>query len=246
MQENGYIREYKKKNRHGLPPDVDPNAATTLQDNGYKQTITHNYAYHLPEEGESGYKHPDQNVSAEGYLNFVDLSIYHPKYGGKYNDHVPIDLPYFYCMTSGPHFEHVKKVWEYITFQPNVNRIGPLGLRAGFDIKENFQNVLRMEQFADAGIWVNIGSPTPFKDHKIHNREEARYRVQSADYQRVDLSKVSIDHVLLYFELSKSIVSDHFSLFFLRLIFILIFPTISILSYTVIFMPNLLSTIMSP
>ena len=182
---------------------MDPNSATTLMDNGHRQAITHNYAFNLPGEGGSGYKYPDQKVSdgsdgVKGHANFVDLSIYHPKYGGKYNDHVPIDLPYYYCTMSGPSFDHLKKTWDYMVAQPKANKIGPLGLRAGFDIKENFQNVLRVQLFGDAGIWVNIGSGDAIKDAKIDNLNDARDRAQSANYQRIDLSK--IQHEVYFFE----------------------------------------------
>ena len=203
VQENGFIREYRKKGKNGLPPGLDPNSDEALMDNGHRATITHNYAFHLPGEAESGYKYPDQTVSdgsdgIEGHQNFVDLSIYNMKYGGKYNDHVPIDLPFFYCLTSGPSFEHLKRVWQYIVAQPNSNKIGPLGLRAGFDIKENYQNVIRMEQFGDAGIWVNIGTGDSFKDAKIDNLEHARNRTQSANYQRIDLT--NLQHEIYFFE----------------------------------------------
>ena len=36
-------------------------------------------------------------VSKEGWLNWIDLPIYHSKFGGKYDDHGPIDLPYWFC-----------------------------------------------------------------------------------------------------------------------------------------------------
>ena len=77
-----------------------------------------------------GYRFPSDEFEA-GYRNFVDLTIYHPKYNGKYDDHVPIDLSYLYCTMSQPHFPHAKTVWRYIANQPNANKIGPLGKRAG-------------------------------------------------------------------------------------------------------------------
>ena len=47
----------------------------------------------------SGYKYPYQKET-DGFHDYVDLTIYHPKYGGKYDQHDPIDLAHFYCTIS--------------------------------------------------------------------------------------------------------------------------------------------------
>ena len=198
VQENGFIREYRKKGQNGITENIDPNAATTLMDNGYKNAIYNNYAAIIPEEGFSGYKYPDQKLSdgsdgIEGHQNYIDLSIYHPKYGGKYNDHAPIDLPLFYCTLSQPNYPHMAVTWKYLRAQPNANKLGPLARRAGLDIKEIFFNAIRVHLFEDAGIWVNIGSGNNETDEKFRTLGEIRDRVQSINYQGVDLTKVNYE-----------------------------------------------------
>ena len=47
--------------------------------------------------------------------------------------------------------------WDYIKAQPAANKIGPLGKRAGIDIRENFHSAIRMTHFPESGIWANIG-----------------------------------------------------------------------------------------
>ena len=61
--------------------------------------LRNNYASYIPGLKEKGYRYPNDQFT-DGYYNYVDLSIYHPKYGGKYDDHVPIDLAHFYCTIS--------------------------------------------------------------------------------------------------------------------------------------------------
>jgi len=202
VQESGFIREYRKKGKNGMKLGIDPNSATALIDNGVKDVIKNNYAAHIPEEAFSGYKYPDQKVSdgsdgIEGHQNFIDLSIYHPKYGGKYNDHVPIDLPLFYCTLSQANYPHMAVTWKYLRAQPNANKLGPLARRAGMDIKENFLNVIRVNLFADAGIWVNVGSGNNATDEKLKTLTDIRKRLQSLNYQSVDLSKVNYEIYLV-------------------------------------------------
>lgn len=120
-------------------------------------TINESYAAFLPEESWSGYKYPDQEITGDGAMNWVDLPISHAKYGGKYDDHVPIDLPHWYCTMSQGTFPYAAEVWDFISHQPMANVVGPLGQRAGLDIKELYPNVMRMYPFADARSWVNVG-----------------------------------------------------------------------------------------
>ena len=53
----------------------------------------------IPGVDEDGYRYPDDQFSY-GFHNYVDLTIYHPKYGGRYDNHVPIDLAHYYCTIS--------------------------------------------------------------------------------------------------------------------------------------------------
>ena len=87
------------------------------------------YSHFLPGDSHA-YKFPEQHKQ-NGHFNFVDLSIYHPKYGGRYNDHVPLDLAHFYCTLSQADFPFMKEVWRFASAQKMANKIGPLGQRAG-------------------------------------------------------------------------------------------------------------------
>ena len=44
VHENGYVREYRKKGKIGLPTGLNPNSQTTLSENSNLDTIKHNYA----------------------------------------------------------------------------------------------------------------------------------------------------------------------------------------------------------
>ena len=50
---------------------------------------------------------------------------------GKYDDHEPLDLPHFYCTMSQSGFPHEQDIWKFAMGQPQANKIGPLGKRAG-------------------------------------------------------------------------------------------------------------------
>lgn len=151
VQENGTVREYLRKGAVGLPKGADIFAPESLE------IIAGSYSSYLPDEGWDGYKYPDQQLTADGRLNFIDLPITHPKYGGRYADHEPIDLPNFYCTMSENDFPYARKALDFAFRQPGANMVGPLGRRAGLDIKENYTNVLRLEHFPDARSWGNVG-----------------------------------------------------------------------------------------
>lgn len=88
-----------------------------------------------------------------------DLPVSHPKYQGKYEDHVPIDLPLWYCTMSKPMYPDAQDVLNFAYAQPGANVIGTLGKRAGLDISELYTKVLRLHTFPDARSWVHI-APT--------------------------------------------------------------------------------------
>ena len=77
--------------------------------------------------------------------------------------------------------------------QPNANVVGPLGKRAGMDVKENFNNVVRFEYFGDAGVWANIGQGNAATDAMLKTLDEMKERVQTVNYQRVDMKKVTVE-----------------------------------------------------
>jgi hypothetical protein len=154
LQENGMIREYLRSGATGLAPGDD------LYDPANLPAIRSDYSHFLPEEGFDGYKDPFEPVNAEGRSNFIDLPITHPKYGGKYRDHVAIDLPHWYCTMSDASFPQAARAMQFAFAQQGANRIGPLGRRAGLDIEELYTNVLRLEHLPDARAWVNVGDST--------------------------------------------------------------------------------------
>jgi len=154
VQENGMIREYLRRGATGLPADADP------LDPANRAVIERDYSHYLPGEGFDGYKDPFEPVNADGRRNFVDLPISDDKYGGKYSKHVPIDLPHWYCTMSDANFPEAAEIMGFAFAQKGANQVGPLGQRAGLDIKELYTNVLRLEPFPDARAWVNVGDET--------------------------------------------------------------------------------------
>ena len=204
FQENGLIREYRKKGKKGLPDGVNPHDPNLTAEQ--KQIIRDNYAPHLPGEGPAGYKFPDERISngdgsyddQKGYLNFIDLSMYHLKYDGIYNSHIPIDLPVFYCLISQANFPHVWNSWNWAVKQPMANKISPLGIRAGLDVKENYKNVLQIRLVDDAGLWANIGNHDGAgNDKKIENLDDLKTRAQNVNYQRVSFDKMNVETYLV-------------------------------------------------
>jgi hypothetical protein len=104
FQENGFIRVYRDKYCDcGIPQEkkegviVDwldlPRVSDATRD--LLEILRVNYS-NIDSNKEFDYAFGEE-TSEEGYLNWIDLPIYHAKFGGKYEDHVPIDLPLFYC-----------------------------------------------------------------------------------------------------------------------------------------------------
>lgn len=175
VQDNGTIREYRKKDAQGLPDGAD------LFDEASLATIENDYASYIPEESWGGYKHPHQKLTENGHLNFIDLPLNHPKYRGKYDDHVAIDLPHFYCTMSANQYPYARKAVDYSFSQPGANQIGPLGKRAGLDVSELYTKVLRIHLFPDARAWINVGGEDE----------------NSVDWQAVDVSKTNTEFYLI-------------------------------------------------
>lgn len=151
VQEKGTVREYLKKGAQGLPKGADLMAPEN------RSIIEKSYSAYLPDESWSGYKYPDQKLNDKGQLNFIDLPVTHPVFDGKYAQHEPIDLPNWYCTMSANDYPYAKKAMNFAYSQDGANQVGPLGKRAGLDIKENYRNVLRLKHMPDARSWVNVG-----------------------------------------------------------------------------------------
>ena len=98
---------------------------------------------------------------------------------------------------SGADFPHLGNVWKYIKAQKNANKVGPLGQRAGMDIRENFNNILQMESFGDGSIYLNVGQGDPATDVMARSLEEVRSRAQTMHYAKVDPAKISSEVYVL-------------------------------------------------
>ena len=158
IQEAGFIREYLIPGKTGLKKGLDANDPKNLA------IIKSAYASYIEGEGADagefwgGYHYPSDAINKDGTQNFVDVSITSAKYGGKYTNHVPIELPSWYCTMSGYTFPEAADAMGFAYKQKGPNKIGPLGVRAGLDISELYTNVLKLERFPDARSWVNVGS----------------------------------------------------------------------------------------
>ena len=98
----------------------------------------------------------------------------------------------FFQMSS-PDFPHIGQTWHIIKAQPTANKVGPLGKRAGVDIRENFNDVVRFHLFDDAGLWANIGQGNYTTDKMMRNLRDMKKINQTVSYQRVDQSKVDVE-----------------------------------------------------
>ncbi len=163
-QDNGTVREYitdeAEASGDGLDEGLsidDPSNLPTLEDD-----YTHfDESASFGSIGGGGYKSiggfNGQTVNADGHQTFVDLPIFHPKYGGKYDEHPPIDLAGYYCTMSANDYAKARQAMDFAFAQPGAghDNVGPLGIRAGLDISENYTKVLRLHSLPDARIWAN-------------------------------------------------------------------------------------------
>jgi hypothetical protein len=94
-------------------------------------------------------------INANGHVTFIDLPIFHEFFNGKYDDHPPIDLAGYYCTMSEADYPKARAAMDFAFAQPAANQVGPLGVRAGLDIRENYTKVLKLDSFPDARIWAN-------------------------------------------------------------------------------------------
>jgi len=191
FQENGFIREYRLGNLPGISKEVDPMDWDKLSAED-KTLITDNYASMDPKVGEEGYYYPDQKLTDDGQQNYVDLTIYHPKYGGKYDDHVPIDMAAYYCTFSQPLYPFNSDLWRFVREQPRANVIGPLGKRAGLDIRENWPYVMRLYPGMDGQIWTIVSDGATTKDVEEEIKNNMKFKIpQKAFMKNMDETKVN-------------------------------------------------------
>jgi len=196
-QDNGTVREYLKKDATGL------SAATSVDDilNSGASALA-NYTHHDPEASWAGYRSDayapahsgeiiDQNTgitdnktpgdASDDYRVWIDLPISHAKYDAKtdggYDSHAPIDLPGWYCTMSNAEYPNARAAVRFAFAQDGANKVGPLGERAGLDIKENYLNILRLELFPDANAWVNTSGDADVIDWEAVDAKRTPYEV---------------------------------------------------------------------
>jgi hypothetical protein len=83
--------------------------------------------------------------------------------------------------------------WDYVIGQASANKIGPLGKRAGIDIQENNNYVMRMQHLPNGGVWVNIGQENSDSNEMQRNLKEMKERNQTVGYDLIDLEKVDLE-----------------------------------------------------
>ena len=72
---------------------------------------------------------------------------------------------------SGPEFPNATEAWAYAAKQPNANKVGPLGRRAGLDVSEHYTNVIRFELFPDANKGSGDVANSTFDQADINNTD---------------------------------------------------------------------------
>lgn len=187
-QDNGTVREYIEQGAGGIHPSADilnPDGATlALLQSDYSHLTSHaNFGGYVA-DGNQVNDNGTPGDPSDDYLNYVDLPISHAKYDAKadggYDNHVPIDLPGWYCTMSGPEYENAQAAVRFAFAQPGANQVGPLGERAGLDIRENYLNVLRLDHFPDARSWVNTS-----EDRDV------------IDYEQIDTKRNAVEYYLV-------------------------------------------------
>ena len=197
IQDNGLFRLYRKVGAIGVPVGAD------VYNPSLQASITTDYKPVLApglETGDTagwaGYRY-SQDADGDGQAAFIDIPIYHPYFKGSYDDHPVMDLPHWFCTMSGANFTYAKIVWDYSSKQPNANIIGPLGKRAGLDVKEHYTNTIKFDLFPDARMWIQVGHGDASKD--VFDQSDIDDRNMSMDvaYRALDTSKVDYEIYLI-------------------------------------------------
>ena len=222
VHENGFVRVYRRKGKEGIPGTekevVQEDGKTNLTLFNILGKDYQSLGYH--EDSNAKFEHVfGDETSDEKWLNWIDLPIYHPKFNNNYANHVAIDLPFYFCQLSSRNFPHIGNTWNLMKIQPNANKVGPLGERAGLDIRENVKHIVRFNHFKDAGVWANIGQGKNATDFMPNNTEELKGRVQTTRWTQIDLEKVKYEIYIIeraYHNdagtyLSVALVMDQFS-----------------------------------
>lgn len=203
IHENGHIREYRIKGKRGLSVVDESTAQDPSTVTAQQQAIleTDYGAWHEDVVfgggmDTGGYRYPSGKIdSYDNTLTFIDLPLHHPKYKGKYDTHVPIDLPSYYCtMSAGNEVGDIStQFWEYATKQQGANEIGPLGKRAGLDITELHPGIIRMYHMPGAKSWANVGIGAD-TDFLSQSRWDAGERTQTMNYRPIDTESMAAEY----------------------------------------------------
>jgi hypothetical protein len=197
VQDTGIVRLYRKHEATGVPVGADV-YQEDLQDsikNDYKANLIPGVET-SDEEGWAGYRYA-QDDDGDGQAAFVDVPIYHPVFGGVYDDHPVIDLPHFICSMSTYNYPKAKKIWDYAKVQPNANVIGPLGIRAGLDIKELYTSAIKLDLLPDAKIWIQIGQNKHGKNVFDQADIDSGRMKMDVRYRALDASKTDYEIYLV-------------------------------------------------
>lgn len=113
IQENGFVRVYREQGKEGIQPNqsdevtnkenkLPPDDTNAEKINRLLDILEENYKNISPNNTKANFKYSfgNRSVVENGtkVLNWIDLPIFHVKFkASNYADHVPIDLPGFYC-----------------------------------------------------------------------------------------------------------------------------------------------------
>merc|ERR1712054_558586 len=98
IQDAGMVRMYKRPGALGLLEDTDVASYTDVERLRDEYTAGEDSYQYTGDDWV--YKYPDEEIDENGRMNWIDVSIHHPIFGGKYDGHVPIDLASYYCTMS--------------------------------------------------------------------------------------------------------------------------------------------------
>ena len=112
----GFIRVYRTQGSEVGIKQEDKNSALDGDDEQLNSILVNHYTHQDGSENRD-HKHSfGEEISEDGILNWLDLTIYHPKFGGKYKDHPVMDLPWYYCQVMILLIQGVSNVLQLCTF----------------------------------------------------------------------------------------------------------------------------------
>jgi len=94
----------------------DKNSALDGDDEQLNSILVNHYTHQDGSENRDHKHSSGEEISEDGFLNWLDFTIYHPKFGGKYKDHPVMDLPWYYCGVIVLLIQGVSNVLQLCTF----------------------------------------------------------------------------------------------------------------------------------